>query len=101
MFGVQKVLLEQNEEYLDYIKNEEESIIERIVNKYTEQYFATMFEGLGHETSLILLLSLTEPDILRQSKFTDHEIRLVKNLAAEKVQRQRLPKEYVAVSLIE
>ena len=27
------ILLEQNEEYLDYIKNEEESIIERILNK--------------------------------------------------------------------
>ena len=26
-------LLEQNEEYLDYIKNEEESIIEKILNK--------------------------------------------------------------------
>ena len=101
MFGVQKVLLEQNEEHLEYIKNEEESIIERIVNKYTEHYFATMFEGVGHETSLILLLSLTEPDTLRQSKFTDHEIRLVKNLAPEKVLTQRLPKEYVAVSLIE
>ena len=26
-------LMEQNEKYLDYIKNEEESIIERILNK--------------------------------------------------------------------
>ena len=26
------ILIEQNEEYLDYIKNEEESIIERILN---------------------------------------------------------------------
>ena len=28
-----KFLLEQNEKYLSYIKNEEESIIERILNK--------------------------------------------------------------------
>ena len=28
-----KILIEQHEEYLDYIKNEEESIIERILNK--------------------------------------------------------------------
>ena len=28
-----KILIEQNEEYLDYIKNEEESIIEKILNK--------------------------------------------------------------------
>ena len=27
------ILIEQNEDYLDYIKNEEESIIERILNK--------------------------------------------------------------------
>ena len=27
------ILMEQNEEYLDYIKNEEESIIEKISNK--------------------------------------------------------------------
>ena len=27
------ILIEQNEEYLYYIKNEEESIIERILNK--------------------------------------------------------------------
>ena len=29
----QIILMEQNEEYLDYIKNEEESDIERIPNK--------------------------------------------------------------------
>ena len=27
------ILLEQNEEYLDYIKNEEESILEKFLNK--------------------------------------------------------------------
>ena len=27
------ILMKQNEEYLDYIKNEEESIIEKILNK--------------------------------------------------------------------
>ena len=33
-----KILLEQNEEYLDYIKNKEESIIERILNKEMEKF---------------------------------------------------------------
>ena len=28
-----------------------------------EAYFATMFEDVRHERSLILLLSLTDPDI--------------------------------------
>ena len=27
------ILMEQNEEYLDYIKNEEESIVEKLLNK--------------------------------------------------------------------
>ena len=39
-----------------------------------DQYFATIFEDIRHERSLILFLSLVEPDILKQSKFTDHEI---------------------------
>ena len=34
-----------------------------------ETYFATMFEDVRHERSLILLLSLTDPDILKQSNF--------------------------------
>ena len=43
-----------------------------------EQKFAVMFEDLRHERSLFLLLSLTDPDKLRQSKFTDHEIDNIK-----------------------
>ena len=39
-----------------------------------EQYFSNLFEDVRHERSLILLLSLVEPDVLKQSKFTDHEI---------------------------
>ena len=66
-----------------------------------EAYFATMFEDIRHERSLILLLSLTDPDILKQSKFTDDEINIIKNLALEKLHRQRILKEYHAVSLLE
>ena len=66
-----------------------------------EAYFATMFEDVRHERTLILLLSLTDPDILKQSKFTDHEINIIKNLALEKLHRQRILKEYHAVSLFE
>ena len=53
-----------------------------------EAYFATIFEDVRHERSLILLLSLTDPDILEQSKFTDHEINIITNLAIEKLHRQ-------------
>ena len=54
-----------------------------------------------NERSLILLLSLTEPDILKQSKFNDHEIEIIKNIALEKIFRQRHRKEIVALDLLE
>ena len=41
-----------------------------------EQYFAIMFEDVRHERSLILFLSLTDPDILKQTKIIDHEINI-------------------------
>ena len=54
-----------------------------------EADFKTTFEDIRHERSLILLLSLVEPDILKQSKFADHEIDFLKNIAREKLHRQR------------
>ena len=66
-----------------------------------EAYFATMFEDLRHERSLILLQSLTDPDILKQSKFTDDEINIIKNLALDKLHRQRILKEHIAMDLLE
>ena len=52
-----------------------------------EACFNTLFEDLRHERNLVLLLSLVEPDILKQSKFTDHEIDIIKNIALEKLHR--------------
>ena len=66
-----------------------------------ENYFNTIFEDIRHERSLILLLSLIEPGILIQSKFTDHEIEIIKNIALEKLHRQRILKEYHAMTLLE
>ena len=66
-----------------------------------EAFFATVFEDVRHERSLILLLSLTDPDILKQSKFTDDEIEIIKNLALEKLHRQRILKEHIAMNLLE
>ena len=66
-----------------------------------EAYFATMFEDVRHERSLILLFSLTDPDTLKQSKFTDHKIEIIKNLPLEKLHRQRILKEDVARELLE
>ena len=66
-----------------------------------EAYFNTIFEDIRYERSLILLLSLTEPDILKQSKFTDHEIEIIKNIALEKIFRQKNLKAIVALDLLE
>ena len=66
-----------------------------------EAYFNTIFEDIRHERSLILLLSLVEPDILKQSKFNDHEIDIIKNIALEKLHRQRNLKEILALDLLE
>ena len=66
-----------------------------------ETYFNTIFEDVRHERSLILLLGLVEPSILKQSKFIDHEIEIIKNLALEKLHRQRILKEQIALDLLE
>ena len=65
-----------------------------------EQYFATMFEDVRHERSLILLLSLTCIDILEQSKIAEGEIIIIINPALEKLHSQRILKEYVASCLL-
>ena len=66
-----------------------------------EQYFNTIFEDLRHERSPILFLSVVEPDILKQSKLTDDETEIIKNIALEKLHRQRILKEHVAMELLE
>ena len=66
-----------------------------------EAYFFNLFEDIRHERSLILLLSLTDQDLLRQSNFTDDEINIIKNLALEKLHRQKSFKEYFALQLLE
>ena len=65
-----------------------------------EQYFNTIFEDIGLERSPILFLALVEPDKLKQSKFTDDEKEILKNLALEKLYRQRFLKEHVAMFLL-
>ena len=66
-----------------------------------EAYFAVMFEDNRHERSLILLLSLPDPNILKQAKCIDYEIDIIKTLALEKLHRQRILKEHVALTLLE
>ena len=44
-----------------------------------EAYIHSISEGVRHERLLILLLSIVEPDILRQSKFLAHELDIINN----------------------
>ena len=60
-----------------------------------------MFEDVSRERSLKLILSLTDPDILRQSKFTDCEMKIRKSLGLEKLHRQRILKDHFAMDLLE
>ena len=66
-----------------------------------EQYFNTIFEDIRYERGLILILSLVEPDILKQSKLTDHEVSIIKDIALEKIFRQKNLKEIFALDLLE
>ena len=66
-----------------------------------EAYFNTILEYVRHERSLILLLSLVESSIIKQAKFTDHEINVFKDIALQKLHRQRNLKEIVALDLLE
>ena len=66
-----------------------------------ENYFIKLFDNIHYERSLILLLSLTDPDILKQCKLTDEEISIIKNIALEKLHRQRMLKEYYALQLLD
>ena len=66
-----------------------------------EQYFSNLFEDIRYEMSVMLLLSLIEPDILKQSKFTDDEINVSEDLALDKIHRQRILKEIVAMDSFE
>ena len=92
---------EQHEELLDYIKNEEESVIEKFLNKLMEQNSATIFIDIRHERSLILLLSPVERAKLKQSKFIDDEVDMIKNIALEKLHRQGNLKKIIALDLLE
>ena len=67
-----------------------------------DQYFATIFEDVRHGRSFILLLlSSTDPDILRQSKFTDLQVDFIKNLALGQLHRQQIKKQELAVISLE
>ena len=60
-----------------------------------------MIEDVRPERSLKILLSLGDPDFLKQSKFIDQETKILKKLALEEFLRQTNTKKYVAASVID
>ena len=66
-----------------------------------EQFFDSIFEDVRHERWSILLLLIVGPDILRQSKFLDHEIEIIKNIVLEKLHRQRSLEGIIALEILE
>ena len=66
-----------------------------------EAFFFNLFEDIRYERSLILVLSPVQPDIFKQSIFTDHEMNIIKDIALDKIYRQRILKRTVATDLLE
>ena len=77
------LLMEQKEEILNYIKNDEGLIVEKILNEEMERSFVRLLEDVRNERPSTLILSITDPYKLKQIKFTDHEINIIKHLALE------------------
>ena len=61
--------------------------------------FASYFEDVWHERPLVILLSLTDPDVLKQSGFMDVETETSRSLPLEGLHRQIPLEDYVALSI--
>ena len=66
-----------------------------------ENYFIKLFDNIHYERSLLLILSLTDSNILIQSGLTNDQINIINNIALQKVKRQVDLKQYVALDLLE
>ena len=58
-----------------------------------ENVFETLIRDVRRERTFILLLSLTDEAILKQSRFMDKEIDVIISLALEKLQRREILRE--------
>ena len=66
-----------------------------------ENYFIKLFDNIHYERSLILLLPLTDSNILIQAGFTNDEIIIIKNVALQKLKRQFDLKQCIALQFLE
>ena len=60
-----------------------------------DQFFANVFEYVRYEKALVLIINLTDSNILGKSKFTDHETNIINNIAPEKLHWQRKLKKFL------
>ena len=60
-----------------------------------------MFDDVRYEKTLTLVPRLTDEGILKQSGFTENEIKVIKKFALQKVFRQRSFKEGKAMELLD
>ena len=67
--------------------------------RWMAAYFAAMFQEVRPGRSLILILSLTDPDIKKQKNFTDDEINKNENLALEKLHCQKVIKRILRFTI--
>ena len=70
-------------------------------NKLNGGKILKIFEGVRHERSFILLLSLPDPDVLKQAAFLEHENKTIKKSALEKLHRQEILLKNTALEIIE
>ena len=102
------MISEQHEDYHEFIKNEEKSIIEIFLKNECKtpsgcfkpndwRFILQIFEDVRHGRWLILLVSLSDEGILKKAGSTDYELFFIKSLALEKLRRQRTLKECIAL----
>ena len=64
------------------MRNQGKSIKQKtLLFTYVEKYFATFFESVKNELPIKVLLSITDPIVLKQTRFTEHETNIMKDLA--------------------
>ena len=59
--------------------------------------FLTLVEDVRYERSLVLVLGVTDEGILKQSRFTENEIKIIQDIALQKVHRPRSIKDCKAM----
>ena len=66
-----------------------------------ENFCRNFFEDVRHEKSLIILLALTDEGILRPAGFTEHGLKMIKNLAEGKLQRKTTLLKHTALQSLD